>query len=234
MKKGVALLLAIAATAFGQGATVENGRLIYKYDLDSTDLIYCTSNGQTGSPWGAPIQGQGAVTAANDPTLTCDSSTSCFTGLAANDVITINGTTYQVLSVTSVNSIELDSSATITSARQWSWTDTTCGTTASSGWFDVSGYTGLLIVYEVVQMETGTITISPECRQAAGGSSDYIVTDDGAVDTTTAAATGYYSVVLSEAPFSQCRVGFKIDADDSDAGANLEQINVSISKYLQK
>ena len=239
---GILLLIAALAGPVYAG-DAQSATLMYYYDVDSTSPTYCSSSGMATAVWGGGIPGVGKIqtsgssTTWNGVTGAADS----FGPLAAGDFLVAKRnqqTSYLrvVVTRTSADSIVVDSAAAL-SDYSFEWWDVTCGTDAEAGWFNVGGYDSVLISYDISQISTttGGIDITPQCRQGGPGSPVQTVTSSGSADNKTAAAIGYYSVVLFEAQFTQCRIGFDFDGTDdgSDTGADREQVSVTVTKYRQ-
>ena len=253
MKRLMVGLLLLAATSPLLAGESESVTLTFHRDVDVTAVEYCSATGLQGV-WGTSgHRGVGKIESAGSSTTwsSTDASLNAFTDgtgalLAAGDYIVaippgsdpdLTAVIAVVASV-SADSITVGTAANISGGTgyTWEWFDVTCGTTTTSGIYDVAGYDAVLFTYDVNQLSvTGGIDLRPECKVDAKGSDWVVVTDDGAEDAVTAVGTGSYAIVLSEAGFGYCRFGAYIDSGDdgSDTGADLEQFTVTITRWKQ-
>jgi hypothetical protein len=249
-----AALLALAATAaWAQNALIAEDRwIVRQLDVDSTSVNYfatafplrkavnrvATSGSSTtvsavvaGSGPFAPVVAPGAgsqdwvaFVAPAQPVAT--EAFRIVAAKASNDQITVN------------SAIDLSAGYDAYLGLQRG------GAAVTDGWLDLSGWRAVAFTVQYAQGDlTGGLDWRLECK---GGLSAAIVepvyptegNDDCGTDGVT--ASGYcrfatapasftVGIDFTQLPFGYCRVGTKVaTADPSDAGANLEQVNVTI------
>lgn len=228
---------------------VKQAAFFYKFPLDATTMTYCVVLGRGDSPFATgrlndfKIKTVGSTTTVTEDTA----STNPFTDLAVGDLIQVDrtdGTTdvRVILARASAASVTVDSVVDWTGGFKFSWFKQKCGTAATDGWVDVSGYSDKTITFSLEQVNvTGGIDVRWECKgdSTAGTTALPVILYPGETDGcgggtlssgvcnfTTAGITSRTSVVSFE-PWGACRLGVLIHTSDDggDTGANEEQIN---------
>jgi hypothetical protein len=246
--------LLLAATVSAQD--VRTATYNFNYDLDSTSYTYCVAVGVDGSPWSAPIPGVGrAETSASSTTVTgVTGAANSFGPVSTGDIIYFQ-TAGGAAIIRYVASNADDDTITVNAAVNldvdggyaFSFLKVTCGTAATDGWIDVSGYAGKKISLEITQMvATGGVDFKFECRDNTTVSTAHQVypgesSDCGTNGTLTSGVcnvatgtTGTWDLIFSpEEQWDACRVGVKIgSADDGgDLTTNAEIINTYVKVW---
>lgn len=215
------------------------------YDLDSTSLTFCRVTGADGSPFGAGIHNGDRISTSGSSTTTSEvSDTDPFDLLAVNDIIEVhlgNGAPLtRVIAVrTSASAVVVDSAWDLTSTPGFvfRWWDTACGTAATDGWIDVAGWDKFTITFLLEQVNaTGGIDVQVQCRLPGLIQAPVQVFPScttGACNTyqnyTTAGIASATTIVADE-PWSECRVGVKINSadDGGDLTTNAERITSTL------
>ncbi len=250
MRKSLAALLALLLVCplAARAATAPHSMtlpLVVNYDLDSTSYVYCKSVGvgagqnadfnwkdqaQPVTTGGSSSATLAAVTAAtNGPYDNLAVGSLLWFNIASADAPTAGATpTFRYLTAkASDDSATIDSVVTVAAAGVgFQYLNRSCGTSASSGWFSVSGWTAGTALLEISQIVTTSgIDYQLECKHA------YPWATAVAVLTNTAAVTaaGTVPLVWSE-PYDYCRVGIKLDSTDdgNDLTTNTEQIFITV------
>ena len=249
-----ALLAAlVASTAFAQGSGTTVARDFYagfQYDVDSTNLYYCTTQGPNVGKELIMSTGGGS-SATLIPSV---SSSAPFTGMAVGDVLVIKSlppdvSTYSnrvITTWTSANSIVVDGVITLASGTSFSWYRNTCGTAITSGWFAIPANAqrvGMTVQFE--QGDIATLSARWECKPTntwdiviiyPGESSDCGLGGTLSTDrcdfaqAVSGTATGSLTIVDDAPVFGFCRVGLAYKTSDTaDTTTNLEKITVSVA-----
>lgn len=243
MKRFWLVLLYCAAAPLLWGAEDATALYMYKYDVDSDSVAYCRLVGQQGSPFGGSNSGAGRIKTSGSST-TISSNTALdysFAGVDVGDLISIQtspGATALRTVVTNADddTITVDTAINLTSGVAYRYWESQCGTGATDGWIDLSGYTNRNITIQYEQGDLATsLDIQVQCKLNFPGSEPVQVFPSctvGSCGTYQAYATpGIASRTSVEigTPFGACRVGFKrTGADTSDAGANIEQVTIGL------
>lgn len=254
------LLLLLFLPLFASASEQRVGTYAYKYDLDSTSVIYCALWGQQGT---AMSFGGGGIPGLV-PILTSGSSTSVaavtagtnpFTNVGVGDVIIVRReTAVDVVYVTAradADNITVDTAVNWQNSgagRAFSWLDLRCGTAATDGWIDVAGAQDKKFTFEYNQGDS-TVDVRLECQDESIAANP-VVAYPGETDGCGAGGTlasGYCQFasagvgitnrlsIVSYEPWSRCRFGIKINGSDtSDAGANLEQISAYVTYSINR
>jgi hypothetical protein len=212
-------LLALALPAAGAEQVITYFNI--QYDLDSATTTYCSVTG--------PHDGYGTVTSSG--TTVTGSASDSFTGLAATDVLLVGTQMATITAVASGTSLTVSAAPTTAFAAQpWKWYDTTCGTAATNGWVNVSGWNDKTAI---IQVEAGATTSNSldvvwECKGSSPVSSALQVFPDnwpsgvGTVAVTSfldanfGTKQGRRAIRIPE-PWSECRIGMLLTDDSSDA-----------------
>lgn len=240
MSLGLVLALLIPAKYSNAGST-SNAEFTVKYDLDATEVTYCTLGPARALP--------GLVeTSGSSVTTTEVADTDPFAGLAAGDILiaskdSTNRFVRSIITFTSASEVVVDAAWDLSADYQVSARELECGTGAENGWLDVGGFDVWAVLLEIDQMNvTGGIDVRIECRTGNLNASPVQVfpeTDPGASNTyqnydgtagielrTLTIGNGYI--------FQQCRVGIKIGTSDDggDLTTNAERIDIGLVRYL--
>jgi len=192
MKRLIAFGLLVTLAALGAFAfppplsaqTMKAANFTYRYNLDSTDLIYCHVLGSGGSPFGSPMPGKATIkTVGSSLTVTENSSgTNPFDLIGVGDVLFVtlaSGSVQKRVVATraSASSITVDTVIDLTGGFSFRWLDTQCGTTDEDGWIETAGMTSKKLEFLLQQISgvVGGISIRLECRGDALGSLPVIV-----------------------------------------------------------
>ena len=230
----IAVLLAPLAVAETAGVLARN------YNLDSTSYVYptyCSGVATAQSPQLCPagfssgnfVGDRPATTSGSaSTTVTSVGSKDSFAGIAAGDLILFNvadvttgagtgQTLRQVISVTSNNSITVDSNVTLPTAGSsfsW-WRSVAASTSKTAGWFAVGGEARALTVQvQIDQISvTGGIDYALECGVQIPQVALPPLTSD-VVATGNLTATGTTTIAVAE-PYTVCRLGLKIGTNDN-------------------
>jgi hypothetical protein len=222
------LLLALVAEAGGRGETT----ILWKYDLDSTNFIYCSLTPQDISVPGARIKTSGS----SATVATVAGYTDPFTNVAVGDEITATSgllatspVTFTVTARASATSITADRAInlSLTDGAVFTYRSLRCGTADTDGWFTVPAGTNTLSIIFAQGDLTGGLDYSVQTR-TRGAYGVPMQADSGTIAASTALANSAM-IVLGETT-SDWRVGIKAHTGDvSDATTNLEQIDISLS-----
>jgi hypothetical protein len=203
--------------------------LLSKYDLDSTDYIYCKMSDL--QPGLGRIETDGS-----NATVTALSGDSSFSALAVGDEVVANNqnltapVTFTIIARASATSVTADQAVNIdvTGASAFQWRDLTCGTTASDGWFRLPpGRTTGSIIYRQGDLEGGVTFIVEGRNRGSYGVPSQLVT--GVLATESATLNSDNTFIIGE-DFQEYRVGIKATTSDpGDAGANIEQVGVEFT-----
>ncbi len=233
MRRALLALAALLTLAPAAGAEQAKAYFQTNYDLDATSYTYCVTTGKNGDPFGAPREGNSAVTAAASTTVAATTAnTFPFLFVSVGDVLffkdTVGAVTVRYVTArASGDSITVDASTTVTAAN-FTFLKVSCGTAVTDGWINVAGWKTKKISTYIEQMNvTGGIDVRWECRDATIDSQIVqVYPASGANNYTTAGITSGTSVVIEE-PWDACRIGYKIgSADDGgDLTTNTEQIH---------
>jgi hypothetical protein len=249
----VLALVAAAASTYAQGAA-KDGTLALLYDVEVTDLTYCTLQSQAGGPFGAPIPVATSIKTTGSSTTVVEvtASSNPFTGIVVGDVLVIDTPTATdasaktIVAVTakaSNASITVDTAINIT-GNHFGFYHHLCGTTVNDGWVAMGA--GALRVGLLVQYDQGDLTalvVRWECKAAGAGSAPVIIypgesSDCGiggtlATDRCSFATPGITSrlEVVNAAPtLPFCRVGVAFSgADTSDATTTREKVTIKVT-----
>jgi hypothetical protein len=258
VRKFLLLFLALAAPATAQVRTASFG---IRYDLDAAALTYCRVTGVGGDPYGAARQVPGKLieTSGSSTTVTAVTSGALpFADLGVDDIIFVRTSSTNVDMRVVAAKADGDG-ITVDTAVDWSagdgfqftWYDTTCGTTAADGWIDMSALSGDKII-EIswdqgdlatgllweVQCQSGGLDPKP-VKVYPGDSSDcgsgtltsgqclYAVANVG----TTSARD---KILIPEFETS-CRVGILRSGNDTaDTTTNREQVNMLVRGSVRR
>jgi hypothetical protein len=223
----------------------------YNYDVDSATLTYVRLLGQNGDAFGGSILGPGTIKTTGSSTTVDENVSGAlpFTNINVGDVIVVSrSTTVSEIRVVTAKasgaSITVDIAVDWSAGFSWRWYDQQSGTTATDGWLDVGGYDSVAMTVQYEQGDLDGLRVRWECRAQTIGAAPVIVypgesSDCGLGGTlstdrcnfATAGVTARLTVAVDPNVFSSCRVGLAFAATDtSDAGANIEQVTVSVVK----
>jgi len=231
-------------------AETKNASFAYNYDVDSASLTYVRMVGQNGDPFGGSMVGPGTIKTVGSTTTVTENvaSSNPFRDVGVGDVIQVSTSTTTrftrvVVAKASDASITVDTAVDLTAGYSWRWWDTQVGTTINDGWIDVGQMSTVAMTVQYEQGDLDGLRVRWECKTASLGANPVIVypgesSDCGIGGTlvvdrcnfATAGVTARLTVAVTDNPFAACRVGLAFAATDtSEAGANLEQVTVTIS-----
>lgn len=240
-KRVLYLALALLGAPLLWGAEDATALYMYKYDVDSTDVAWCRMLGQQGSPFGGSIPGPGRIkTSGSSVTITSQTALDySFAGVNVGDMLEIRTAPdtvalRKVITNADDDTVTVDSAITLSDVA-YRFLRQDCGTAATSGWIDLSGYTNRNITIQYDQGDLGSLDIQVQCKPNFPGAAPIQIFPSctvGACATyqayTTVGLASRTSVEIGT-PFGSCRVGFKYSTSDaSEAGANLEQVTVGV------
>ena len=242
----------MCSSVFAQTQRAAN--FTYRYDLDSTTLIYCRVVGNSGNPGSPPIRGTASiVTAGSNLTVTENvSGTNPFTLLDVNDILIVtrqSGTVERrvVATKASAASITVDTVIDLTGGVAFSWLDTQCGSTDADGWIDAAGLNAKEVQFLLEQINgvVGGISIRLECRGDAIGSLPTIVHPGDSASATCSPGTlasefcnftvgdatdgRAYFVIPQDIICGEVRVGMKIVTSDAAEAAEADKERITSS-----
>ncbi len=246
MKKTLAALVALLLLAGEARGAIQDAStlpLVVNYDLDSDTMTYCKSVGVGNNAdfvWRDQLQ---PVTTSGSSSATLAAVTASANGpydnLAVGSLLRFNiasgdgpsfggAPTYRYLTAkASDDSATIDTAVLVgATGVPFQYLNRSCGTTASSGWFSVSGWTAGTALLEISQIVTTSgIDYTLECKHAYPWATAVTVLTNSAAVT----AAGTVPLVWSE-PYDYCRVGIKLDSTDDgdDLTTNTEQIFITV------
>lgn len=248
MKK-ILLAALFAVLSFTQaeaqsGGTSTSAFVTFRYNLNSTTELFCALSETSPIPVSIRVATSGSST-----TVT---GVGAFANIAVG--AQINGTdsvagggeqwTAVVMARASADSITVDTALNLTSSTLL-YRALTCGTTSSSGAFDVSRSGRSTVQIDIAQLvlaTPGTSTIDSRILCRVDPSAAWLQVYPVLTPPTVTASYVSLAVVGGWAKeingtYSQCRVGLKIDAADDasgDAGSNAEWVSISVRKALNQ
>lgn len=216
------LLTLAPIPAFAQNLSGDEVVLYARRDLDSSSFEYCRTVGLNGNASDRNIPGRVLISTSGSSTTV--TGTNAFANVGVGDVLIINDAGVvekrSVVARASANSITVGSAIDITSAR-FDYRKIKCGTADTDGAFQVSGDHSFTLQIILSQENSASTDYQIECRVAGPGSSWSIV--GGPYNDTTT----FNDIWSTDLPFTECRVGVKVNTDDgSDTGADAEQFTV--------
>lgn len=245
MTKRLLLILAAflclgAAPSFAQQNFIPiDVTLAAAWDLDSTSFTYCRTVGASGVATDKNKLGRVKITAAASTTVT---GTNAFANVAVGDILYINqgatggpgglssGIMLQrvVMARASASSITIDVSSTFTNAS-WEYRTLQCGTASTSGAFSIDAWRALTVDFhfdQCVLTIAGCVIYQLECRSRGPGSTTWNIVSGP----TTLGTTGN-TAITTTTPYSECRVGVKLQsADDAgDLTTNAEKFTILVT-----
>ena len=252
MKKLLLLLLLLAIPAQAENVT---GYFAVRYDLDSTSIIYCRSEGERGDPFRPPksalyrVDNAGSETAVTSATAGQD----VFLGMAAGDVmyITVDQVQYErgVLTYTDTENIVVDEAIDLSGDDyRFSWRRNNCGTAATDGWLSTSGLSNLSVMFAMNQYVGDAGNNGMDVRiegmiAAPDGTTSVMqlwpsksVGAAASVQNFLTAGITSNLIVNVTAPIEQIRVGMLHNTADDASGdltTNAEQISVTLYGYRE-
>lgn len=256
MKRLLVLLFGLAlAPGLAQAQEVKKATLFYQFDVDSSTVNYPLHTGVDNSPFGADrvVSAAGAKisTVGSSTTVTATTAlTVPFALLGVGDVISVKiggdaAPVFRIItakasgdSVTVNAAIDLSADAT---GYFFGWRKYVGGTTATSGWFDVSNLTDIAIGVQYDQGDLDALAVRWECRVQSMDTQPQYVHPGASTATgicgpgTPATLSTYCSFATAGAgqsltvrdigKWDECRIGLKfVTTDTSDAGANVEKV----------
>jgi len=241
MKRFLYAALALLGAPLLWGAEDVAAVMLYKYDVDSNTVSYCRMVGQQGSPFGGSVAGKGRIkTSGASTTVTSQTALDySFAGVDIGDMLEIRTdpdtvTLRTVVTNADDDTVTVDSNVTLSNASYRFW-KLQCGTGATDGWVDLSGYKNRNITVQYDQGDLGGFDVQVQCKLNFPGSQPVQV-----FPVCTVASCGTYQVYTTPGiasrtsveiptPFGACRVGFKYSTSDaSDAAGNLEQVTIGL------
>lgn len=234
-------VLALAAPAWAQNAM--DHTVLRDYDVDNTTLLYaCLADPDTRAGMVKTAQGGGT-------TLTVMGG-GTFSGLAAGDLITVNGNYLTVVTHPTPTTVTVSGSSVDLynggSGYPWTLSKFTSGTGDDVCWVDISAWPEKqLVSVEYNQGDlTGGLSFRVEGKTSSPGALPHRIYPSSALDCVGVAMTysaGYCNLPTASVgiddrvdfgniwPYTKLRVGFLIvTADPSEAGANLEKVSIFI------
>lgn len=256
MRKWILALAALAlpTVVLAQTPDVKRADFAIRYDVDSATKTYCVLNGANGSPFGSPTRVAIPVeTSGSSTTITAvTASTDPFAGdLGVGDVVlfSVSGATLARTVVTNADddTITVDQAIDLSAGAGYtfSYMDLACGTAATSGWVNVRGFPEVQMTVSYLQGDLDTLDVAFECRDDSpdhnvvqvypgpGSSCGFGALSTNVCQFATPATLPAASIsTYFVGTFQDCRVALKYGSTDtSDAGANLERVNASITMY---
>jgi hypothetical protein len=209
------LLLALSGLAAAQEVDTRPYTAVLRYNLTSASVIYCT--GGAGF-----IQSPGSATTVGSSTTVTASAGTPFDPLSVGDAVIFGGNTLNiVVTKTSGSVIVLDAAINLVNPTGFRFMHFVCGSTINDGWLPMAVYgRQAVIVWEVISQTTASgIDVQVQCRSSApdaGPVQVFPACASAACNTflnIPASATGVTAAtgLIVEEPWSQCRVGLKID-----------------------
>jgi hypothetical protein len=256
MKKKLAtLLLGLmgAVLAFGQGTDDQRIKvpLCGDYDLDSASYIFVATTGQGDLVLSGPrTRAVKITTVGSSTTVSAATATQApFQGIIAGatggggDFLywNIAGlTTARVITAKADNdNVTVDTAIDLSAnAQTFSWRRLTSGTTTADGWVPLAGFNTAAFAWLIKQSDATSIDVKVECEPLSStegptGSQTQVYTKNvvAPYGCPSAAGSGACDSLIIGSPgmFDRCRLGFKINTDGSDAGANLEKITATFT-----
>lgn len=257
MKKPLLVLALglLASSAFAQSAA-KDGQLALLYDVDSTTLTYCRTEGASGGPFDSPIVGSSRIKTVGSSTTVTEFTAGAlpFSSVAVGDILVIQttnppGAVQTLRAVTakaSGASITVDTAIDLSAAGgfQFGFYKHRCGTTSADGWVAIP--TAARLISLTVQYDQGdldALAVRWECKASGAGAEPVIIypgesSDCGiggtlATDRCTFATPGItarLSVVDTAPAYGSCRVGLaRVTTDTLDTTTNLEKVTVKVS-----
>lgn len=222
----VALFLALSAEAAQVRGELP---IIWKYDLDSADYVYCSLSPDIQVTSRIETSGSSATVTAVTGTGDAFANVAVGDEIVAESVLLSAPVTFTVVARASATSITADRAVDLDVANGavFHYRSLRCGTGATAGWFTVPPGVSTITISYVQGDLTGGVTFSIQTRNR-GSYGVPVQADTGTIAATTALANST-SVVLGETN-TEWRVGLKYHtADPADNAANLEQIGVVLS-----
>lgn len=254
---GLLLLVPISVSA----QTIKSANYTYRYNLDSTAIIYCKVTGQNGSPFAdagaragtARIKTVGSNVAVSAQTA----GQNPFAAIAVNDIIIVKrplgpDDVRVVATRTDADNITVDLAvdwSTNTTGFEFRWLQTTCGTTDADGWVEAGGGQRVKTVTFLLQQISGVvggIDVRIECKGQSLGALPtpvYPVTATASCApgtnasgfcnfTTAGITTGRFIVSIPrDTSCGQVRLGMLIHT--SDAADTLETDKERITAFIE-
>lgn len=247
MKKVLGVLLAVLASAAPALAQSGGARvrvsLASDYDLDSATYVYPVTTGMAGVLSGPRRRvGINVQTSGSSTTISATTAgTKPFLGMVAGDELYFNfsgrnplaggGASeygYVIVTRTDDDNVVVNEAVDITTAQGFSWRQFSVLGTAAAGWVPVAGFDVASFAWQIKQSDATSIDVIVECQDTATSASySWAVQVKNYTVYTCAVPTtgGCDTWTASPATYDRCRLGFKINTDTSDAGANLEKIS---------
>jgi hypothetical protein len=223
----VLAFVATAASAYPQNLSADEIFLYGRREVDATSFEYCRYVGLNGSAIDRAIPGRVLLAAtASSTTVT---GTNAFANVAVGDLLEINvagAVLYRTVdaraSADSITVNALLSTAAVT-ARPFSYRKLQCGTADTSGAFPVAGAHSFTIQVILAQENSASTDYQIECR-VAGPATAWSIVNGPNND------TGVFNDMwTTDLPFSECRVGVKVNTDDGDdLTTNAERFTVNV------
>lgn len=236
---------------------VKKATVLYQFDVDSGTENFVKLTGADGTVFGADrvVQTAGAKISTSGSSTTVSATTALtvpFADLGVGDIILVKIGPDAAPSIRYITAKASGDSVTVNTAIDLSadatgyffkWRKKVSGTTAADGWFDVSTLSPLdrTITVQYDQGDLDALLVRWQCRVRSldtqpvtvyPGESDGCGTGgtlaSGFCSFATAGVDSRLAVVVG-GKWDECRVGLKFAASDaSDAGANLEQVTVTV------
>ena len=212
-------LLALPSAAQDQGSA----NFTYKYDATTT-TTYCALLGGNGSPWFDPILVRVSIETSGSSTdvTAVTAGTNPFANMAVGDVIYVvrdNGARdIRIITThTDADTIVVETAVDWSDGFFFSWMNTTCGTGATDGWINVTGWDTVQMTVQYDAGDLTTLDVSCFCKEAGLGSTGVrvypgIASDcgDGTLNGTVcelASVGDVLAVKVTHNAFAYCRIG---------------------------
>lgn len=233
MQRGIRFLSLFAALFLALSAEAAQVRgelpIIWKYDLDSTDYVYCSLSPDVQVASRIETSGSSATVTAVAGTGDAFANVAVGDEIVAESVLLSAPITFTVVARASAVSITADRAVNLDVANGavFHYRSLRCGTADTAGWFTVPPGINTVTVSYVQGDLTGGVVYSIQTRNR-GSYGVPVQADTGTIAAITPLANSA-SVVLGETS-TEWRVGIKVHtADPADNAANLEQIGIVLS-----
>ena len=233
-----ALLFSICNNAYSQPPAIQQRiPIMSDFNADTVgSFMYCVTTGTfnlANNPFrdsNIPIK-----TAGSSTTLTAFSAgTSPFLNLTAGDELSLSDGTYAYVvskstSDTVVINKAIDLTPTSTTGFPFSWKKRVCGTTATSGWFNVTRFSEFTLFFQADQGDASSLDATLECEILGGASApNQIWLKNYLLATYGNANTGRTAFSVSSVRFDRCRIGVRLTDDASDVGVATEKVSAYV------
>jgi hypothetical protein len=232
----LALFIGGGAGAAGNRTRVSLGA---DYDLDSGTYVYPITTGESDMVLSGPRQRRVPVqTVGSSTTVAAATATTApFQGIVVGDEVYFNvqgvagaglggtQTSRVITAKASDDSVTVDTAIDLSTAQNFSWRRFAAAGTAADGWVPMAGFDAATFIWQMKQSDGASIDVKVECRMFSSPATDVVQIVTTNVTAYGCPGTGCQKQDLNPSFFDQCRLGFKINTDTSDAGAAVEKIS---------